>query len=188
MSNSITTIYLFTSENLGFRLWRDIDLLHFSTMNADPRVMQHFPKTISIDDSENFMHRMNDLYALKGYCYFAVDELKSGLFIGFIGLSEKSFKAPFNPSIDIGWRLAFNFWNKGYATEGAKRVLTFAWENLKLFKITSIAPLVNVGSIRIMEKVGMHKLMEFNHPQLLDYKNLVNCICYEIKRDSKLSP
>jgi RimJ/RimL family protein N-acetyltransferase len=83
---------------------------------------------------------------------FRVDKLENNEFIGFIGLSEKSFEAEFTPCIDIGWRLSSEEWNKGYATEGAKRCLEYANEVLKLEKIVSIAPKINVKSERVMEK------------------------------------
>ena len=100
-------------------------------------------------------------------------------------MSTKDFKSSFTPAIDIGWRLSNKFWGKGYATEGAQRCLSFAFEELNLKHIVSIAPLVNENSIRVMQKIGMHKLLEFNHPQLTEYKNLVHCVCYEIKSNTR---
>jgi RimJ/RimL family protein N-acetyltransferase len=106
--------------------------------------------------------------------------LKIIRFIGFIGLSEKSFEAVFTPCIDIGWRLSTEEWNKGYATEGAKRCLEYANEVLKLEKIVSIAPKINLKSEQVMKKIGMEKVMEFVHPLLINDERLRDCVLYQI--------
>ena len=59
---------------------------------------------------------MQNQFAEKGFCYFAVDKLENSEFIGLICLSEQTFEADFTPCIDIGWRLASAEWNKGNAT------------------------------------------------------------------------
>ena len=46
-------------------------------------------------------------------------------------------------------------WNRGYATEGAKRCLEYGFEVLNIPKIYSITPAVNVKSERIMQKIGI---------------------------------
>lgn len=173
--------YLFTSARLGFRIWKEEDLDDFNVMNADPLVMQHFPAILSAKESKKSMEKQITKYDEKGYCYFAVDELSSGKLIGMIGISDKDFEASFTPCIDIGWRIAKEFWNKGYATEGAKRCLQYAFETLNLHRIISIAPKVNTNSIQVMKKIGMYKIDDFKHPHLLEHKNLVDCVCYEIK-------
>lgn len=177
--------YLFQSARLGFRSWNATDLTAFAEMNAHRKVMQHFPAPLSKSESKKSMEKQIVDFNKQGFCYFAVDELASGQLIGMIGMSTKDFPSSFTPAIDIGWRLSNKFWGKGYATEGAQRCLSFAFEELNLKHIVSIAPLVNENSIRVMQKIGMHKLVEFNHPQLTKYKNLVHCVCYEIKSNTQ---
>ena len=72
--------------------------------------------------TENFIKRMQNQYAKKGFCYFAVELLGTKEFIGFVGFSEQFFESSFTPTIDIGWRLHPKFWYKGFATEGAKKM------------------------------------------------------------------
>ena len=90
---------------------------------------------------------------LKGFCYFAVDTLNNRDFIGFIGISEQTFQSDFTPCIDIGWRLSQDQWGKGYATEGAKRCLDYAFNDLKLKNIKAICPSINDKSERVMSKL-----------------------------------
>jgi len=49
-----------------------------------------------------------------------------------IGLAFQEYKTKFTPAIDIGWRLKRSAWGKGYATEGAKRCLEYAFNELKI--------------------------------------------------------
>ncbi|MEZ4772620.1 MAG: GNAT family N-acetyltransferase [Bacteroidia bacterium] len=180
MKMNITKNYLFTSARLGFRNWEDADLEGMARINADEKVMEFFPSVATEKETHEFITRMQAQFSEKGFCYFAVDRLEDHSFIGFIGLSEKTFEADFTPCIDIGWRLDCAEWNKGYATEGAKRCLEYAFEDLRLNNIYSIAPKVNVKSEQVMKKIGMIKLYEFAHPLLKNDERLENCVLYMI--------
>jgi len=171
--------YLFKSERLGFRNWLESDIEMMTEINADKNVMEFFPGLASKDQTIDFIQKMQKQFTEKGFCYFAVDKLKNNKFIGFIGLSEKSFEAAFTPCIDIGWRLSNTEWNNGFATEGAKRCLEYAFDVLKLEKIYSIAPKINIKSERVMKKIGMEKVLEFEHPLLTNDERIRNCVLYE---------
>lgn len=150
-------------------------------ISASKAVMRFFPAVATPQQTKDFIKRMQKLFSEKGYCYFAVDLLESKEFIGFIGLNDITYDASFAPAIDIGWRLAENHWGNGYATEGAKRCVDFAWETLKINKIVATAPIINSRSIAVMHKIGMVKQTEFKHPRLLGNTRLENCVCFEIK-------
>jgi hypothetical protein len=49
--------YLFTSKRLGFRNWKISDLEEMSAINADSEVMEHFPKTLSKEETQAFIDR-----------------------------------------------------------------------------------------------------------------------------------
>lgn len=172
--------YLFTSERLGFRLWEEKDTEEMILINQDPMVMEFFPDLMSKEQTKTFIRNMNDMYHQYGYCYFAVDILKNQSFIGFIGLAWQTYDAFFTPCVDIGWRIATQAWNKGYATEGARRCLEFARQNMGITKIYAVAPKINTKSERIMIKIGMQKSGEFDHPFLSQHQRLQRCVVYEI--------
>jgi len=174
--------YLFTSERLGFRNWKDADIPKMISISGDKDVMEFFPAPATPIQTEEFIGRMQTMFSEKGYCYFAVERLEDAAFIGFIGLMYQTYDVPFSPYTDIGWRLGKEFWNKGYATEGASRCLKYAFEDLDLSNIKATAPLVNVKSIRVMEKIGMKKQLEFKHPRLVGNTKLETCTCYQIER------
>jgi len=171
--------YIFTSERLGLRNWLENDLEEFAKINADKEVMKHFPKTLTKDESLNLIKRLQNHYEKYNYTYFAVDILESGEFIGFIGLVYQTYESEFTPATDIGWRLKKSAWGKGYAPEGAKRCLDFAFNELKLDKIISTCTEKNYKSEKVMKKIGMKKVGGFNHPALTNYPEHGKCLCYE---------
>ena len=174
--------YIFTSKRLGFRSWEEADIPQLAEINADKEVMEFFPATHSEKETREFIQKMQVQYEQKGFCYFAVDKLENSELIGFIGLSEQNFSSSFTPCIDIGWRLKKNEWKKGYASEGAKACLNFAFSQLSIERVFSIAPVVNTRSQAVMKKIGMRQVMIFNHPKLLNDRRLEKCVLYEINR------
>lgn len=173
--------YLFTSARLGFRNWLPADIDQMCEINTDEKVMEFFPGVATKEQTIAFVDRQKKQFDDKGFCYFAVDKLDDGAFIGFIGISEPTYKAHFTPCIDIGWRIKSSEWNKGFATEGASKCLAYAFNNLNIKTVYSVAPKINVKSEYIMEKIGMKKEGEFEHPLLTNNDRLKNCVLYKIE-------
>jgi ribosomal-protein-alanine N-acetyltransferase len=160
--------YLFESERLGFRKFKTSDLDPFFKMNSDQEVMKYFPSLYDKEQTMALMDNINDHIDKHGFGFFAIDILSTNTFIGFIGLKRTDFKADFTPCVEIGWRLDKNYWNQGLATEGALRCLEFAFDHLHLDSIYSFTAIVNIPSERVMKKIGMTKIDEFDHPLLDD--------------------
>jgi RimJ/RimL family protein N-acetyltransferase len=174
--------YIFTSCRLGFREWSTTDLDAMAEICADKEVMEHFPSTLSKDQTAEFITKRQQIFAENGFCYYAVEIIETKELIGFIGIEKQEYNARIEePFIDIGWRLKKSTWNKGYATEGAKRCLEYAFETLKIPTIYSIATEGNVKSMYMMEKIGMRRLHNFEHPLLSDFPDFQTCIAYEIE-------
>lgn len=173
--------YVFTSDRLGFRNWYDQDLADFTTLNSDPSVMEHFPKTLSRNETVDFMVRLQNHFEKYQFNYFATEIKTTGEFIGFIGLAHQEYLSPYTPATDIGWRLKKEAWKKGYATEGAKRCLEYAFSELQLTKVIATCTLKNTKSEHVMKKIGMIKVGEFLHPKLNNFPDYQSCLCYEIK-------
>ena len=174
--------YIIKTERLGLRNWTDNDLTEMTALNQDKVVMEFFPSTQDETKTYDFIQRMQAHQAENGYCYFATDRLDTDEFIGFIGLCRQNYLNDRPTFTDIGWRLKQAAWGKGFATEGAKACLTFAFEEMNLEKIYSVCSLINVKSENVMRKIGMHKEMEFKHPVLGDYPDLEVCAFYVIER------
>jgi RimJ/RimL family protein N-acetyltransferase len=172
--------YIIKTDRLGLRNWQEKDIIPAARMNADKAVREFFPSTMSQLETETFIKSMQQHFATHEYCYFAVDELTTNEFIGFIGLSNQTFKSDFTPCVDIGWRLLPEFWGKGYATEGALACVNFAFTILKLKEVYAIAPELNLKSQHVMQKIGMSEYMNFVHPKIDKGNPLKNCVAYRI--------
>ena len=174
--------YLFTSERLGFRNWQEKDKVPFYKMTSDKEVMEYFPNTLTKKESDDLIKKLSNHYLKNGYTFFAVDVLKTKQFIGFIGLVNAEIETDFTPCIEIGWRLQKESWNNGFATEGAKRCLKFAFEVLKAKEIYSYTALDNKKSENVMQKIGMQKQGTFEHPLLEDGHWLKTELYYKISK------
>jgi RimJ/RimL family protein N-acetyltransferase/GrpB-like predicted nucleotidyltransferase (UPF0157 family) len=172
------------TSRLILRQWQDSDLVLFAALNADPRVREFFPGLMSREESNQFAKLISDHIARRGWSFWAVSLIETGEFIGFIGLEEVHFQAPFTPAVEIGWRLAFDHWGKGYATEGAKAALKYGFETLDLPEIVSFTAVQNMRSRRIMEKIGMHRTAQddFDHPKLPESHPLQRHVLYRLKQ------
>jgi len=158
---------LFTPR-LILRQWRAHDREPFARMNADPRVMRHFPAPLSREESDALVDRAEAHFAAHGYGPFAAELRETGQFAGFIGLFIPSFEAHFTPAVEIGWRLTAEVWNRGLATEGAREVLRYAFQELRLPEVVSFTIPANLPSMRVMEKIGMLRDVDgdFDHPRV----------------------
>lgn len=156
------------TERLLLRQWQDSDLAAFAKMNADKKVMEYFPSTLSTEESDALAKVIQHELQEKDYGLWAVEILGKASFIGFVGLHYQDFDAPFTPCVEIGWRISQDYWGKGYAIEAAKRVEEYAFADLKLKELVSFTAKVNHRSIKLMEKLGMQRNPEedFEHSKL----------------------
>ena len=156
------------TDRLCLRGWQEEDLPAFAALNADPRVMEFLPKVLSREESDARAAQIIDHFNQHGFGLWAV-EVKGGAdFAGFVGLNVPAFAAHFTPCVEIGWRLAYEHWGCGYATEAARAALGFAFGTLRLKEIVSFTVPANVRSRRVMERLGMTHSPgdDFEHPSL----------------------
>jgi RimJ/RimL family protein N-acetyltransferase len=120
------------TPRLRLRRWRDEDLEPFAALNADPEVMEHFPSTLSREETAGMVGHIERHFENYGYGFWAVELPGQAPFIGFIGLAVPTFETSFTPCVEIGWRLARPWWGQGFATEGARAALSYGFERLGL--------------------------------------------------------
>ncbi|HMD55111.1 MAG TPA: GNAT family N-acetyltransferase [Phycisphaerae bacterium] len=156
------------TSRLRLRAWTPDDLPAFAAMNADARVMKFLPRVLSRAESDAMAAHIREHFDLHGFGLWAVEVIGVAPFIGFTGLSVPNFPAHFMPCVEIGWRLSFEHWGKGYATEAATAVMTFGFKKLRLDQIVSFTTKDNLRSRRVMERLGMtHSVADdFEHPSL----------------------
>ena len=182
-----------TGPRVRLRPWGDDDLAPFAALNADSQAMRFFPAPLSRDESDALALRIRANFAARGFGLWAIDvpateaggEQAADLeFAGFVGLAFVGFEAPFHdlqsPKLEIGWRLKREAWGHGYATEGAHLVLDHAFAVLKRVEIVSFTALSNTPSMRVMERIGLQRDIEFEHPRLPEAHPLRRQVLYRI--------
>jgi RimJ/RimL family protein N-acetyltransferase len=171
-----------TTARLILRRWRDSDREPFRVLNADPRVMEFFPAPLTPEESDSGIARVEQHFDRHGFGLYAAEFIETETFIGFIGLNIPNFEAPFMPAVEIGWRLAHDYWGLGLATEGACAVVHHAFEELRLPGLVSFTAAANLRSRRVMEKIEMSydPAAAFDHPQLPENHPLRRHVLYRL--------
>lgn len=154
------------TPRLVLRQWRDADRAALAALNADARVMEHYPAALARDESDALLERMRADIALRGWGNWALERKADGALLGFTGLRPVREDLAFAPAIEVGWRLARHAWGEGYATEAAREALRVAFEVLELPEVVSYTAATNARSAAVMRRLGMVADASFGHPAL----------------------
>lgn len=174
------------TERLILRSWCSADFELFAKMNADPRVREYFPSLLTRQESDDSIRYFSDNIEKNGWGFWALSAPSVADFIGFIGLQAvpEGFLPHLPSTVEIGWRLAHEYWGKGYATEGALAVLKYGFEELHLNEIVAFTAMGNNKSRHVMKKIGMtHDPQDdFNHPKLPEGHKISRHVLYRLQR------
>jgi RimJ/RimL family protein N-acetyltransferase len=156
---------------LVLRNWEERDRDLFHRINSDDRVMEFFGFRRDRSQSDALLDTLRDRIDQLGYGFTAAEIADTGQCIGFVGLMPTDLE-PFFPdgTVEVGWRLAPEFWGRGYVTEAAHAWLEFAFERLGLDELVSFAVWNNVRSTAVMRRLGMKAdpASDFDHPRVPD--------------------
>jgi RimJ/RimL family protein N-acetyltransferase len=140
------------TERLKLRMWRESDIDAYAEMCADPLVMRYLGpgKAFTRHEAWRSMAFFIGHWQLRGYSHWAVEEKATGAMVGRIGfLNPEGW-----PGFEIGWTLARHAWGKGYATEGAKAALQYAFDTLDRRHVISLIHPDNTPSMRVADRIG----------------------------------
>ena len=175
------TIY---APRLQLRTWQDSDIEPWIAMGADDRVMEFFPGTYDRAKAISIAALIRAALDTNGYGWWVLEPKEGPSFGGVIALQAVPFEAPFTPAIEVGWRLPFDLWGKGYATEGARAALDFAFEKLQVEEVVAMTSAINLRSQRVMERLGMTRdpADDFDHPRIEPGSRIQRHVLYRIRR------
>ncbi|GIN87134.1 ribosomal-protein-serine acetyltransferase [Heyndrickxia sporothermodurans] len=138
------------SERLLIREFQVNDWEAVHEYTSDSLVMKYIPEGVfSEEDAKDFVNK-NVGENAKNYPVILKEEDK---LIGHI-VFHKYFG---EHTYEIGWVFNPKYYNKGYASEAAKAVLKYGFEELKLHRIIATCQPQNPPSYRVMEKIGMRR-------------------------------
>ncbi len=139
------------TDRLILRMVRNEDFEAYAAICADPDVMRFLGgRTFDRIEAWRHMAAVVGHWHLRGYGPWAVEEKATGQLVGRIGF----FNPDGWPAFELGWVLGRQFWGKGYATEGARRALSYAFNELDKPHVISLIHPDNRGSIRVAERLG----------------------------------
>lgn len=165
------------TDRLLLRQWEDADIAPFVAMNQMPEVMRYFPELYSEERTRTSVAAYRKSISERGYGYFAAELKEDGRFIGFIGMMDQSYESPYTPATDVGYRLHPSVWGQGLATEGGRAVLDYA-RDCGLSDVIAVTPHSNLGSQRVMQKLGMSLRGQFVHPAIDGHHELQPLVVY----------
>jgi ribosomal-protein-alanine N-acetyltransferase len=141
------------TARLRLRMFRPSDLDALSRITGDVEVMKYLGTSgaRTREKTKNTIDAILRHWDEHGFGIWALDHRADGRLIGWCGLQmlEKT------PEVEVAYLLAKAYWNQGLATEAARASIEYGLDELKLERIVAIARPENVGSYRVMEKVGM---------------------------------
>ena len=143
------------TERLWLCAWESDDLAAARPIFTDPDVMRYINggKPRSDDEIRKSIARQQNHLRSLGFCLWKLIRKSDGRLIGDCGLQPLELDGV--SEIEIGWRLAKEYWGRGLATEAALVALHYAVEYARLERVIAIAMPENRASLHIMEKLGM---------------------------------
>ena len=155
------------TDRLILRPWRADDHPSFAAINADPRVAEWLGGARTPAETTAMIARIEAHVAEHGYGFWAAERKADARLVGMIGLKFHQ-QSPPGPCVEMGWRLAYDCWGKGLATEGARAALAWGLAHIDVAEILAFTATVNRASRAVMERIGMVRdpARDFDHPDL----------------------
>ncbi|MBG7631475.1 MAG: GNAT family N-acetyltransferase [Bacteroidetes bacterium] len=159
------------TERLYLREMTINDAENMYLLNLDLNVLQYTGDVPfeSIENAKKFLKNY-DHYKKYNFGRWAVIHKTTDEFLGWCGLKY----TPELDEYDIGFRFLKKHWNKGFATESAKACLNLGFDKYHITEIIGRAMVENIGSIKVLEKIGFafHKTFNFDGEKGLIYKSI----------------
>lgn len=135
-----------------------LDLTHLpdlAAMLADPVVMRHFPRVMTLGESEQWLRRTIDRYRQHGTGLLAVlrDHQGAAEFLGDCGLQVRSFAGQLH--LELGYHFTQAAWGHGYATEAARACVALGLAHTDVPEVVALIRPENNRSQRVARRLGM---------------------------------
>jgi len=174
------------TERLLLREWLESDREPYAALNADPDVMRFMPRSLDRAESDAMIDRIGGHWDTDGHGLWAIERLRDGSFIGFVGLTSPNFEAPFTPCVGLFWAIDPEQQRRGYASEAARLALDYGFGNVGLREILAFTAENIRRSRGIMERLGMRHdpADDFDHPRVPEGHPLKRHVLYRLKAPS----
>ena len=123
-------------------------------LDADPRVMRYIGngRASTREQVDEAMRRLPRAYSLyPGLGTWRATRRDNGDFVGWFALKY----IPHTTEVEVGYRLRYGAWGRGFATEGARELLRYGFQDLGLYRIIGVTHPDNATSQRVLQKIGL---------------------------------
>ncbi|MBC5825077.1 MAG: GNAT family N-acetyltransferase [Candidatus Eremiobacteraeota bacterium] len=130
------------------------DIIHLAEIDTDPAVMQyiHSGAVIPIEAGRAKWEAYLAKYGAESdFGLWIIEDKANGDFLGWAILQNLDG----GEEIEVGYRLPVRAWGRGVATEAARELLRYGFEDLELGEIAAVTKPENRGSRHVLEKIGM---------------------------------
>jgi RimJ/RimL family protein N-acetyltransferase len=150
----------YETERLRLRPLVMSDAAALYSLQRDRETMRFFGGPYQRDQTETWLEWHVAMWEQEGYSHWAAELRESRAFIGWIGLTKVWEPKEIVPAVEIGWFVDRSYWGRGLATEGGRCSLEFGFTDLGLDRIIARYDPDNVASGKVMEKLGMHHVLD----------------------------
>ena len=156
------------TERLKLRPFNENDLQNLIDLDQDPDVMKYLGgKLIPTEELQLMLPKLLERQPRwVTYGTWMADDLATGETIGWFTLKPLP---QLNNEYEVGYRLKKKYWGKGYATEGAKYLVNYGFNQLKLSKIIGCTDLQNQNSQKVLMKAGLKRVDDIPSPFAADF-------------------
>jgi len=162
------------TARLRYRMPRPHDLDAMLVIVGDPDVMKYLGvkpgTTLTREEAKTTLERMIKFWTEHGFGRWAVTSKKDDKLIGLCGFRL------LDDTPELFYVFAKSTWGEGLATEAARAILRYGFEELGFEKIVAAVRPANIASINVITKIGMMYEKEISHYG-------INAVRYLITRD-----
>lgn len=145
---------ILTTARLTIREQSIDDLDFMAPMLADPVVMTAWPRPLSREEAVEWIERQQMRYERDGCGYWLTIDRASREPVGQVGVIIHELGGQMEHT--LGWMIHRPFQNRGYATEGARACIDWAWANTDTDRLVAPIRPSNEASVAVARKLGMH--------------------------------
>jgi RimJ/RimL family protein N-acetyltransferase len=142
---------------LTLRRYREGDLDRVHSLMSNPRVMRHYPRLSSRDQSRKALSNVLASYETRGYSLLAVERKSDERFIGHVGLLHWD-DVDAREDVEVAYMLLPEYWGNGFATEAARASRDWAFASLDVDRVVSFIAVTNQPSIEVAQRNGMARI------------------------------
>lgn len=167
--NDTPYVIIFETERLLLRQMTLADIDNLQKILADPIAMHYYPKTLNVEETQDWLERILKSYEKYGVGLWACHLKSTGEFVGQCGLIFQE-NIGGHDEMEVGYLFVRKFWHQGFATEAARATMNYAREKLGYKRLISLIRPENRPSWRVAERNGLVAEKE------VDYKGLKHIV------------